>query len=323
MDFFDFLRMIGAIALFLYGMEVMSTGLLVLSGGKIQRILEKTTSKKPAAVLVGAVVTAIIQSSSATTVMIVSLVNSGIMSLHQATGVIYGANVGTTVTSWLLSLVGIESDNFFVSLLKPSSFSPVIAMAGVLLILLSKNRKKKEIGAIFAGFAVLMFGMNEMTEAVSKLADADSFKNIFIEFSNPVLAMTAGFVVTALIQSSSVSVGMLQALSITGSVSYAVAIPVIMGQNIGTCITAIISGIGAGKDAKRVAIIHLYFNLIGTILFMVVFYAANMFIQFEFMDSDAGITGIAFIHTLFNIGSAIVLYPFIGVLEKMAVLTVK
>ena len=260
MDFFDFLRMIGAIALFLYGMEVMSTGLLVLSGGKIQRILERTTSKKPVAVLVGAVVTAIIQSSSATTVMIVSLVNSGIMSLHQATGVIYGANVGTTVTSWLLSLVGIESDNFFVSLLKPSSFSPVIAMAGVLLILLSKNRKKKEIGAIFAGFAVLMFGMNEMTEAVSKLADADSFKNIFIKFSNPVLAMTAGFVVTALIQSSSVSVGMLQALSVTGSVSYAVAIPVIMGQNIGTCITAIISGIGAGKDAKRVAIIHLYFT---------------------------------------------------------------
>ena len=322
MDFFGVLTMLGGLALFLYGMETMGKGLEKLSGGRLERILEKLTSNPIKAVLLGAGVTAIIQSSSATTVMVVGFVNSGIMKLTQAVGIIMGANIGTTVTSWLLSLTGIESGNFFVQLLKPTSFSPVLALIGVCFIMFSKKEKKKDAGTIMIGFAILMTGMETMSGAVKPLANVPEFTGILTMFSNPVLGMIAGAVLTAIIQSSSASVGILQALCATGAVNFSTALPIIMGQNIGTCVTAMISSIGAKKNAKRAALIHLYFNIIGTVLFMVAFYAINSFVHFDFLNDAATPMGIAVIHSTFNIAATLVLLPFGKVLVKLATLTI-
>ena len=323
MDIFNVLSMIGGLALFLFGMHAMGEGLSKTSGGRLEKILEKLTSNPIKAVLLGTGVTAVIQSSSATTVMVVGFVNSGVMKLSQAVGIIMGANIGTTVTSWILSLSGIESENFLIKLLKPSSFSPVLAIIGVAYILFSKREKVKDIGMILVGFSILMTGMDMMSVAVKPLADVPEFTNILTMFTNPFLGMLAGTVLTAIIQSSSASVGILQALCVTGSVSYAAAIPIIMGQNIGTCITAIMSSIGASKNAKRAALVHLYFNLIGTILFMVVFYSINLFVEFGFMKNSANAAGIAVAHSIFNLTATIILLPFSDVLEKLACITIR
>lgn len=323
MDIFGILTMIGGLALFLFGMHTMGEGLSKVSGGRLEQILEKLTNNPIKAVLVGCGVTAVIQSSSATTVMVVGFVNSGIMKLSQAVGIIMGANIGTTVTSWILSLAGIESENFFIRFLKPASFSPILAIIGIAFIMFSRKEKKQNIGLILIGFAVLMFGMDTMSGAVKPLADVPEFTSILTMFTNPILGMVAGAVLTAVIQSSSASVGILQALCVTGSVSYGAAIPIIMGQNIGTCVTAMLSGIGASKNAKRAALVHLYFNIIGTILFMVVFYSINAFVHFEFLSEAANGAGIAVVHSLFNVAATIVLLPFAKGLEKLACLTVK
>ena len=322
MDIFNVLTMFGGLALFLYGMNTLGDGLSKLSGGKLERILEKMTNSKTKAVLLGAAVTAVIQSSSATTVMVVGFVNSGIMKLSQAVGVIMGANIGTTITSWILSLSGIESENFIVQLCKPSSFSPIFALTGICLILFSKKEKKKDIGTILIGFAILMFGMDTMSAAVKPLAGVKKFTDILTMFSNPVLGMLAGLVLTAVIQSSSASVGILQALCGTG-LGFSSALPIIMGQNIGTCVTALISSVGANKNARRAALIHLYFNLIGTIIFMAGFYAVNAVVDFSFMEKNATELGIAIIHTAFNVIATVLLLPFSNGLVKLACLTVR
>lgn len=323
MDIFSVLTMVGGLALFLYGMQVMGDGLAKVSGGKLERILENLTSNPIKAVLLGAGVTAVIQSSSATTVMVVGFVNSGIMKLNQAVGIIMGANIGTTVTSWILSLSGLQGDNVFVKLCKPSSFSPLLAVIGVIFLLFIKDEKKKDIGAIMVGFAVLMFGMETMSDAVKPLANVPEFTGILTAFSNPVLGMIAGAVLTAIIQSSSASVGILQALCVTGAVSYGVAIPIIMGQNIGTCVTALLSSIGATKNAKRAAMVHLYFNIIGTVVFMVLFYTVNAVVGFSFLGTATNAAGIAVIHSLFNVFSTMLLLPFGKGLEKLACLTIR
>lgn len=323
MDFFSILTLLGGLAMFLYGMQVMGDGLAKVSGGKLERILENLTSSPIKAVLLGAAVTAVIQSSSATTVMVVGFVNSGIMRLSQAVGVIMGANIGTTATSWILSLAGIESENFFIRLLKPTSFAPILALIGIVLLMFIKNQKKKDIGMIMIGFAVLMFGMESMSGAVKPLADVPEFTSIMTAFSNPLFGVLAGTILTAIIQSSSASVGILQALCMTGAVPYSVALPIIMGQNIGTCVTALLSAIGANKNAKRAAMVHLYFNLIGTAIFMAGFYAINAVIGFSFFSDAANPAGIATLHSVFNITATIILLPFSGVLEKLACLTIK
>lgn len=271
MDIFGVLSFIGGLAMFLYGMSAMGDGLTKLSGGKMERLLEKLTSRRIMAVLLGAGVTAVIQSSSATTVMVVGFVNSGLMKLDQAVGIIMGANVGTTITSWILSLTGIESSNVFIRMLNPSSFSPILAIIGVFLLMMAKSDKKRTVGTLLTGFAILMFGMSTMSDAVAPLADVPEFTGILTRFSNPLLGVIAGMVLTAVIQSSSASVGILQALCVTGSVSYGVAIPIIMGQNIGTCVTALLSSIGTKRNARRTAMVHLYFNLLGTIIFLGLF----------------------------------------------------
>ncbi|MDD7641171.1 MAG: Na/Pi cotransporter family protein [bacterium] len=322
MDIFGLLTMLGGLALFLYGMHTMGDGLAKMAGSRLEQILEKLTSTPIRAVLLGAGVTAVIQSSSATTVMVVGFVNSGIMKLSQAVGIIMGANVGTTITSWILSLAGVEGDSFFIQLLKPSSFSPVLAMIGVIFLLFLKDENKKDIGTILLGFAVLMFGMETMSGAVKPLADVPEFTSLFVAFKNPILGMLVGALLTAVIQSSSASVGILQAMCATGAVSFGAAIPIIMGQNIGTCVTAMISGIGASKNAKRTALVHLYFNLIGTAVFMIVFYSLNAFLHFTFLDQAANGAGIALVHTAFNIMATLVLLPFSKVLERLAVLTI-
>ena len=323
MDFFSILTLLGGLALFLYGMQVMGDGLAKVSGGKLEQILENLTSSKWKAVLLGLCVTAVIQSSSATTVMVVGFVNSGIMKLTQAVGIIMGANIGTTVTSWLLSLTGIESSNFFISLLKPSSFSPVLAMVGIILLTFTKSSRKKDIGTILLGFAVLMFGMESMSGAVKPLADVPEFTGLLLKFSNPVAGILAGAILTAIIQSSSASVGILQALCMTGAVPFSAAFPIIMGQNIGTCVTALLSAIGANKNAKRAAMIHLYFNLIGTVIFMTLFYLINTAVQFSFMTQMATPATIAITHSIFNITATVVWLPFSGLLVKLACLTIR
>lgn len=323
MDIFNVLNMIGGLSLFLYGMSIMGNGLSKMAGGKLETILEKLTTKRIFAVLLGAGVTAVIQSSSATTVMVVGFVNSGIMKLSQAVGIIMGANVGTTITSWMLSLTGIEGSTIWLKLLKPSSFSPVLAAIGIILVMASKGEsKKKDVGGILLGFAILMFGMETMSGAVSGLANNPSFTKMMTAFSNPILGMAVGAILTAIIQSSSASVGILQALCSTGAVHYSVALPIIMGQNIGTCVTSIISSIGASKNARRAAMVHLYFNLIGTILFMAVFYSINSFIDFAFLGDSANAAGIAVIHSLFNIGATFCLFPFSNLLVKLAEITI-
>ena len=317
------LNMLCGLALFLYGMHVMGEGLTRASGGKLEGILEKLTKSKLKAVLLGAAVTAVIQSSSATTVMVVGFVNSGIMRLSQAAGVIMGANIGTTITSWILSLTGIQGDNLLLTLCKPSTFTPVLAMIGVICLLFTKSDKKHDAGSILVGFAVLMTGMEMMSGAVKPLANVPEFTNILLMFTNPILGVIAGMLLTAIIQSSSASVGILQALCATGAVKYSAALPIIMGQNIGTCVTALLAGIGASKNAKRAALIHLYFNIIGTVLFMAAFYGINAVFPFAFLDDAANAAGIAVIHTTFNIIATAVLLPFSGTLEKLATLTIR
>ena len=301
MDIFGVLSFVGGLAMFLYGMSAMGDGLTKLSGGKLEYLLEKLTSKRIMAVLLGAGVTAVIQSSSATTVMVVGFVNSGIMKLNQAVGIIMGANIGTTITSWILSLTGIQGDNVFIKMLNPSSFSPILAIIGVFMLMLAKSDKKKNVGTLLTGFSILMFGMHTMSSAVSPLADVPEFTGLLVKFSIPVLGVLAGTILTAVIQSSSASVGILQALCATGSVSYAVAIPIIMGQNIGTCITAMLSSIGTSRNARRTAMVHLYFNIIGTVLFLVLFYGINAFVHFPFLETSANAAGIAIVHSGFNI----------------------
>ena len=323
MDLFSILTLIGGLALFLYGMNAMGDGLAKVSGGKLEKILENLTSNPIKAVLLGAGVTAVIQSSSATTVMVVGFVNSGIMKLSQAVGVIMGANIGTTITSWILSLTGIQSDNFIIQMFKPTSFSPVLAIIGVIFILFINDSKKKDIGTIFIGFAILMYGMDMMSSAVKPLAEVPEFTNLLLKFSNPLLGVIAGALLTAVIQSSSASVGILQALCLTGAVPFSAAIPIIMGQNIGTCITAILSAIGAKKNAKRAAAVHLYFNLIGTVIFMTVFYLINAVVGFSFFHQAATPAGIAVIHSVFNVTATIILLPFAKGLEKLAYLTIR
>ncbi len=323
MDIFSVFTFLGGLALFLYGMNVLGAALEKQSGGRFERILERLTSSPVKGVLVGAAVTALIQSSSATTVMVVGFVNSGIMQLHQAIGIIMGANVGTTITSWILSLTGIQGDSFFMTLLKPSSFSPVLAFLGIVLIMFARSGKKKDIGTILVGFAILMFGMDTMTEAVKPLAEIEGFSNLLVMFENPILGILAGAVVTGIIQSSSASVGILQALSVTGSITYSAAIPIIMGQNIGTCVTALLSSAGTNKNAKRAAFVHLYFNIIGTVVVMVVFYALNAVFRFAFLEQPIGVAGIAVVHTLFNVICTFLLLPFTKQLEALARKTIK
>ncbi len=322
MDFFAFLTMIGGLALFLYGMNLLGEGLAKASGGRMESILEKLTGNPVMAVLLGAGVTAVIQSSSATTVMVVGFVNSGIMKLEQAVGVIMGANVGTTITSWILSLTGIDSSSFLVRMLKPTSFSPILAIVGVAMLLFSKKEKNHYVASILVGFAVLMFGMDTMSGAVKPLAQVPAFTGILTAFSNPLLGMLAGVVLTAVIQSSSASVGILQALCLSGAVSYSTAIPIILGQNIGTCVTAMLSGVGASRNARRAALVHLYFNIIGTAVFMAVFYLLEAIFRFPFMESPADALGIAVVHSCFNVSATLLLLPFSKGLVRLASLTI-
>lgn len=320
MDIFSVFSLLGGLAFFLFGMNTLGDGLEQLSGGKFEKTLEKMTSNTFKGFLLGAGVTAVIQSSSATTVMVVGFVNSGIMKLKQAIGIIMGANVGTTITAWILSLSGIEGDSFIMQLLKPINFSPLFAFVGIILIMFTKKGKKKDIGGILIGFAILMFGMNMMSESV---AEIPGVSNILTMFNNPVLGVLAGAALTAIIQSSSASVGILQALSSTGAITYSMAIPIVMGQNIGACVTALISCIGANKDAKRAAFVHLYFNIIGTVVWLIVFYTVNAFIHFSFINDVVGPAEIAVIHTAFNILSTTLLLPFARQLEKLACFTVR
>ena len=322
MDIFGVLALLGGLAIFLYGMDLLGEGLTGASGGKLENILEKLTSNPIKAVLLGAGVTAVIQSSSATTVMVVGFVNSGIMKLRQAIGIIMGANIGTTITSWILSLTGIESDNLFIRMLKPTSFSPILAVIGVVMLVFLKKDKFKNPAKIFIGFALLMYGMEAMSSSVEPLAEVPQFQALLTTFKNPILGMIAGLVFTAIIQSSSASVGILQALCSTGILSYATVLP-IMGQNIGTCATAMLSSIGASKNGKRAAIVHLYFNVIGTVVFMTVFYTVNMFVHFSFLNDTANEMGIAVIHTTFNIITTALLLPLRNVLEKLAYMTIR
>ena len=313
--------LLGGLALFLYGMDLMGKSLERQAGSRLQKILSRLTDNPFKGFLLGLAVTAVIQSSSATTVMVVGFVNSGIMQLHQAAGIIMGSNVGTTVTSWLLSLTGLEGDSLLIQLFKPSTFSPLLAFIGILLFMFG-GEKKKGIGGILIGFAILMTGMTAMSDAVSPLEDEPWFTELFVRFSNPILGVLVGALVTAVIQSSSASVGILQALSSTGVITYGSAIPIIMGQNIGTCATALISSVGTNKNARRAAMIHLYFNVIGVTVFLVLFYGLNAVFHFSFITDVIAPWGIAVVHTAFNLGATALLLPFTGLLERLACLTI-
>ncbi|MBE6671319.1 MAG: Na/Pi cotransporter family protein [Ruminococcaceae bacterium] len=318
MELKDVLELIGGLCLFLFGMNIMGQALERSAGGKLQSLLSKLTSNKFVGLFTGLCVTAIIQSSSATTVMVVGFVNSGLMTLKQAINVIMGANIGTTVTAWILSLTGISSKNIFVQLLKPTSFTPILALIGIVFYMFCKSTKKKDVGTILLGFAVLMFGMDTMSGAVSGLADVPEFGQLFIMFKNPILGVLAGAILTAIIQSSSASVGILQALATTGLVSYGAAIPIIMGQNIGTCITALLSSFGTNRNAKRAAYVHLSFNVIGTIICLSAFCIVNLIFAPAFFNSDASLFGIAVAHSVFNLACTLILLPMSSLLEKLA-----
>lgn len=322
MTIYHVLNMLGGLALFLFGMHTLSGALEKFAGVNLERWLEKLTSSPIKGVALGAGVTALIQSSAATTVMMVGFVNSGIMKLSQAIGVIMGANIGTTATSWLLSLSAVEGEGL-VSLFKPTTFTPVLAVVGIVMLMFTKSDKKKTLGVIFLGFATLMFGMNAMSEAVKPLENNEAFGQFMTAFSNPVLGVITGAALTALIQSSSVSVGILQTFSKTSGITYSIALPIILGTNIGSCVTALISSIGANKSAKRVAIVHLYFNVIGTIIFLSLFYILNAFLDFAFMNSALNSLGIAIIHTVFNVLTTLFFLPFTKQLEKLACLTIR
>ena len=323
MDIFDILSLIGGLALFLLGMSLMGSALEKKAGGKLKTILASLTSNPFKGFALGLVVTAIIQSSSATTVMVVGFVSAGIMTLHQSIYIIRGANVGTTVTAWILSLAGIEGSNVYIAMLKPDSFTPIVALIGIILYLFCSSPKKKDTGMILLGFAVLMTGMSGMSDAVSGLKDVPEFANVLLLFSNPLFGVLAGAILTAIIQSSSASVGILQALSSTGAVTYSAAIPIITGQNIGTCVTALIASANTTRDAKRAAMVHLYFNIIGTVVLLSVFYALNAIFKFSFVNTYANELGIAITHTAFNLLCTAILFPFGRLLEKLACLTVK
>lgn len=323
MDIFSVFTLLGGLAIFLFGMNVMGEGLEKRSGDKLKSILEHLTSSPFKGLLLGAGVTAIIQSSSATTVMVVGFVNSGIMKLSQSIGVIMGANIGTTVTAWILSLSGIQGDNFFIQLLKPSSFAPVLAFIGIIFVMFSKSENAKTTGTIFLGFTVLMTGMDMMSAAVTPLATNPDFANLLLLFSNPILGILTGALLTAIIQSSSASVGILQALSITGSITFANAVPIILGQNIGTTVTALLSSIGTNKNARRTAVIHLCFNVIGSVCFLILFYGIQATIGFPFINDPINAAGIAAVHTIFNVVSTLILFPFTKWLEKLAYVIIK
>lgn len=318
MSVFNLLTLVGGLAMFLFGMSYMGKALEKIGGGRFESVLEKMTDNRIKGVLLGAGVTALIQSSSAVTVMAVGFVNSSIMSLHQVIGIIMGANIGTTVTSWILSLTNIPSTNIILRLLKPSAFVPILALVGIVMYMWGKNDKKKDIGSILLGFSVLMVGMETMSTAVAPLRDVPEFTSILTKFSNPVLGLLAGAVLTAVIQSSSASVGILQALAVTGGVNVAAAFPIILGQNIGTCITAVISSVGTSKNAKRTAIIHLAFNTIGVLISMILFYSVNFVFGLPFLEDTVDAAAIAIIHTAFNIFSTVILFPFGNQLEKLA-----
>lgn len=323
MDFFSILTLIGGLALFLYGMDVMGDGLKKLSGSKLEMILAKLTSNRFKGFLLGFLVTAVIQSSSATTVMLVGFVNSGIMTLGQTMSTIMGANVGTTVTAWLLSLSGISGDSFWLRILKPTSFTPILAAVGIILQMAGKSDKQKYIGSIFLGFAVLMFGMDTMSGAVSGLKDSPEFAKLLVMFSNPVMGILAGTILTAIIQSSSASVGILQALALTGTIGFQTAFPIILGQNIGTTITPILSSINGNTDSKRVAFSCLYIKVLGVLAVTIPFYIVTSMFDFAFTKSIMTPATIAIVHTLFNVISTIVLIPFCGQIEKLAKLTIR
>ena len=322
MTIFDVLTMIGGLCLFLFGMNIMGDGLERRAGSSLKTLLGKLTDSKLKGFLTGLGVTAVIQSSSATTVMVVGFVNSRLMTLKQSIGVIMGANIGTTVTAWILSLGGISSDNMVMQLLKPTSFTPVLALIGTAFLMFAKETKKKDVGTILLGFATLMFGMDTMSSAVSGLADVPAFQNLFLMFENPILGVLVGAVLTGIIQSSSASVGILQALSATGAVSYAAAVPIIMGQNIGTCVTALLSSFGTNKNAKRAAIIHLSFNVIGTVVWLTVFALVSRLFQPVLLHMSANYLGIAVCHSIFNVLCTALLLPLSGLLEKIAYLVV-
>jgi phosphate:Na+ symporter len=321
-DIFGILELIGGLALFLFGMSLMGTGLEKSAGNKLKGFLERLTSKKLNGFLMGLAVTAIIQSSSATTVMVIGFVNSGIMTLKQALHVIMGANVGTTVTAWLLSLAGIQGNNIFIQLLKPTSFTPILALIGIVFYMFLKNKKKNDIGLILLGFATLIYGMEAMSAAVKPLSQMEGFANLFLLFSNPILGVLVGAIVTGIIQSSSGAVGILQALSTTGQISIGATIPIIMGQNIGTCVTALISSVGTNKNARRAAIVHLYFNLVGTVFYLSLFAILNRVFSFAFVNQAANPFTIAIIHTIFNLACTALLLPFSELLEKLAYRTI-
>ena len=317
MDLFQALNLIGGLSLFLFGMSVMGQALERRAGGSLRTLLEKMTSNKFTGLLTGLVVTAVIQSSSATTVMVVGFVNSGLMTLRQAIHMIMGANIGTTVTAWILSLAGISSGNFFIRLLKPSSFTPILALIGIVKYMFSKDDRKKDTGLILLGFATLMYGMESMSAAVAGLGQVPAFRQLFVMFQNPVLGVLAGAALTAVIQSSSASVGILQALAATGQVTYGAAVPIIMGQNIGTCITAILSGIGANKNAKRAALVHLSFNVIGTAVWLSVFCLVKWLLAPGLLNESASLMGIAVAHSLFNLLCTVLMLPLSNLLERL------
>ncbi|MDO4860094.1 MAG: Na/Pi symporter, partial [Bacillota bacterium] len=323
MTVFSFFTLFGGLAFFIYGMNQMSQSLEKLAGGKMESIVNRMTSNRFKGLFLGCAITVAIQSSSAVTVMLVGLVNSGILQIANTVGVIMGSNIGTTITAWIMSLVGISSDNMVVKMFKPESFSPVMAFIGIILIMVARTSKKRDVGNILVGFAILMYGMMLMSGSVSPLAESPSFTHILTAFNNPVLGVLTGLVVTAVIQSSAASVGMLQALSLTGGITYGMAIPIIMGQNIGTCATAILSSIGVSKNAKRVAVIHIAFNIIGTAVFMIIFYGLHSILDFEFLNDKINPVGVAACHSLFNLATTAMLLPFTNMLVNIAVKTVK
>ena len=323
MDIFSVFTLCGGLAFFLFGMNTMSKSLEKMAGGKLERTLKRMTSSRLSSLLLGAGITIAIQSSSAVTVMLVGLVNSGVMQLGQTIGVIMGSNIGTTLTAWILSLSGIESGNVWVEMLKPEHFSPIAALVGILLIMVSKKQKRRDIGRILMGFSILMYGMELMSGAVSPLADMPEFSSILTAFRNPLLGVLVVAVFTGVIQSSAASVGILQALAMTGSITYGMAIPIIMGQNIGTCVTAVLSSIGVNRNAKRVAAIHISFNIIGTVVCLLLFYGVGSVIPFGFLDDRAGAVSVALCHTIFNVFTTVILLPFSSQLEKLACILVR
>ncbi len=322
-DIFDVFTLLGGLAFFLYGMSVMSSGLEKMAGGKLEQLLRRSTNNPVKSLLLGAGITIAIQSSSAMTVMLVGLVNSGIMELGQTIGVIMGSNIGTTLTAWILSLAGLEGENFFIKMLKPESFSPVIALIGILFIMGSKSDKKKSVGSIMVGFAVLMYGMDLMKDAMDPLTEMEGFKQILTAFTNPILGVVVGALFTGIIQSSAASVAILQGFSATGSITLGMALPIIMGQNIGTCVTALISSIGVNRNARRVAVVHISFNLIGTLVFLLGFYGTDLFFHYTFMDMTVDPFLVAVIHSIFNVATTVMLLPFTKQLEKIALTVIK